>query len=466
MTLKLLMIPVSLVSLAAAANGLTLEAYKAQVQNSDPGTKAAALNQKGAELLLNEADALTGVQLTSQFSQLIDKRPTNNPSFQGDKTANQAYSLGLKQMTDYGLSWTLTQNFSRTQISNAALTAVPVPDYYDVYPKFELNISLWRNLGGAETSKLSEQRSLLSKQQSELAKLQKLQKNIEIEEAFNTVIASQSALELQTESVARAQKILDWTKGRIARNLADASDVYQSQAAVNLRKINVVAAQVNLSKAVTKFNSLRNQSGSSQLSEPLKAEPISLSALQLNKEAQRVRKDIQIKSYENLSREAGYRVSREKFRPQLDLSLVMSPVGRDVKQDEAQAKMFEGKDYSLVALTLTMPLNQVKNSNYLEGYEALRESQKLNEQARLVDESVTWQSTADTARYLSEQLISVRELEQIQKKKADAEREKFNRGRSTLFQVLSYEQDYVSTKSQLISLELEVRKFISQLSLF
>jgi outer membrane protein TolC len=67
---------------------------------------------------------------------------------------------------------------------------------------------------------------------------------------------------------------------------------------------------------------------------------------------------------------------------------------------------------------------------------------------------------------LSQQLRIVRELESIQKNKADLERTKYNNGRSTTYQALTFEQDYINSRIQRISLELQLRKFINSLELY
>jgi outer membrane protein TolC len=158
---------------------------------------------------------------------------------------------------------------------------------------------------------------------------------------------------------------------------------------------------------------------------------------------------------------------KEKHKPQLNLSVMGLHQSRDKKFSEAQSNLLEGnKDELQVALTLNVPLNQLDEAKYRDGYEALKQSQSLMEKARKEDESLTWENTVHLASQLKQQLTVIRELEGIQKNKSNAEQDKFNRGRSTLFQVLSYEQDYLSTRSQRINMELQIRQFLAQLSMF
>lgn len=448
------------------AQTLSFTEFQAQVHQLDPSWRAAELNEAGSHLLTDEADSITEIQFTSQLSYLKDRRPTANPSFQGDQTDYHGLMFGFKQQTSWGAQWSITQNYGHTQIFNAATTAIPVPDYYDSFPKLDFNISLWRNFAGAEVSAQIMKAQKMSVLRSKASELERLQKEIEIEDAYNTAASLQQSYEAQKDGFERAEKLLAWTRKRIARNLADNSDVYQSQAAVAFRKLELISTKTNLSKAIEKFNSLRGVA-SNELKETLQLSDVNSQTLILSKNNIRVRKDIRLKEFEIESNEASYRALREQHKPQLDLSLSALDQGRDVSKSEAQSKVFhDSKDYLQVAVTLNIPLNQFKESDFRKGYNLLSESQIYKDKSRTLDESIAWKNNVDFALQLHDQLTALQELEGFQKNKANAEQDKFNRGRSTLFQVLTYEQDYITARSQKINIELQARQFISQLKLF
>ena len=449
-----------------SAQTLTLEQYKNDVHGKDPGYKSAQAAREGGNLLLTESQSITGLQFTSQFGYLNDNRLTTNPAFQGDRTEAATFYFGLQQQTNYGVQWDVLQYFTHTKLYDAATYAIPVPDYYDVYPKVDLSISLWRNIFGAETKaqtyQLEQQATLRQKQ----AELQLLQKEIEIENSYNEVHSLQEALAAQKDGLKRAEKVLEWTQVRIERNLVDKSDIYQAQAAVTARKLEVVQTKTDLAKSIEKFNALRGIE-SNELKETLVTSSIDKNKLNLRKSDKKIRKDVRLQQYTNLAAEAGYKASREKYKPKLELSLSAYQEGRDVSSNTAVSNVGpNGKDYFYTALTLTIPLNQSRESDHREGYETLAKSQTLLDQSRSIDERVSWENNVDLANQLSEQIVAVTDLETQQKNKADAEREKFNRGRSTLFQVLTYEQDYLAARQQKIGFERQVRQFLTQLSLF
>lgn len=463
--MKSLVLILMLAGVNAFAQTLTLEAYKKQVLEKDPQTQGLLEAKKGAELSQDSAELITGVNLFATSGYADDQRPTSNPSFQGSKTLVNTYSLGLQQQTRLGLKWSLSQNVSRTEIAGASSAFVPLPKYYDTYPKLELTMPLWRNLLGKETSGEADQLLFRAKALAKQAEINWVQRQNTVEEAFYKVLSEQESYNIQKDSLNRAEKILDWTQSRVKRNLVDASDLYQAQAAVASRKIDLVNAETQLKEAARAFNSLRGVQGD-QINEKLVGPELDLTKLKVDRQASKIRKDTLAQKQLNLSSEASYRAQKEKNKPSLDLTLQAYTQGRDPQLSGAQDETFKDQDYLYVGVNFVLPLDQVTAGRARSGYAALEKSQRLIEQARLRDEALTWADTADQAEFLAKQVSLVRELETLQRKKADAERDRLNRGRSTTFQVLDFEQAYNAIRAQRIQIEFQARQFINSLALF
>jgi outer membrane protein TolC len=142
-------------------------------------------------------------------------------------------------------------------------------------------------------------------------------------------------------------------------------------------------------------------------------------------------------------------------------------MGRDKDFSQAQQNMIDrDNDYWLIALQFSMPLDQIESQRHREGHKLLAEAQRQKEQALLEDRKRLWTNTVNTAQWMKSQITILRELEDIQFQKANLERTKLSQGRSTIYQVLMFEQDFVNVRSQRVNLESQIRQFISQLSLF
>ncbi len=442
---------------------MTLDNYMNQVRKSDPSYQSSQLMKEGAQLTEQGADLMTGLNLYSTLSSLSDGRPTVNLAAQGDKTVSNGFAVGLKQQSSIGASWALSQNFSYTKISNSALTT---PEYYDSYPKLDVSIPLWRNLLGSETKATQLQAESLLKLQKINADMSYIQKESEIKEAFFNLATQQKNYEIQKDSLGRAEKILTWAESRVSRNLSDKSDMYQTQALTSARRIELMNADVKLKEAARLFNSYLGKS-SDEVKEQLVVDEIDLKQLKLQKEKQKSRIDLLLQKENLLSQQTNFQAQREKNKPNLDLSISYLKQGRDTTLSNAQANTFkDNKDYLLVGLSFSMPLDVGTNSDAKEGYAKLAESQVLAEKVRARNEGLEWMKAVDQAEMLGQQLKIVRDLEVIQKNKADLERSKYNNGRSTTYQVLTFEQDYVNARNQRINLELQLRKFINSLELY
>jgi outer membrane protein TolC len=220
-----------------------------------------------------------------------------------------------------------------------------------------------------------------------------------------------------------------------------------------------------LKEASRVFNSLRGVAGD-EVKEKLVGPDLDLMRLKLQKAQSKTRLDTLAQKDLNTSQEAQYRSMKEKNKPSLDLVAQGYTQGRSATYTAAQDNTFKKQDYLYVGVNFTLPLDQFKASDARSGFASLEKSQKLAEQARLRDEKLTWDQTVDQAAAVTQQVSLLRELEVFQKKTADAERDRLNRGRSTTFQVLTYEQQYNAIRAQRIQTEFQARQLINSLALF
>ncbi len=448
---------------ALAGEVLSLKQYIEMAQAKDPAIQSAQLSLEGSRLIENNARLLTGINFFANGTYLSDGRPTSAPSFQGDQTDVNSLAVGLQQQTSFGLAWTLSQNYQYTKIHNASV--IPMPEYYDMYPKIELSLPLWRNWLGSETKAAQNQIETQVKVQKINSELARVQKENEVKDAYYTLATQQKSYEIQKDSLQRAERILNWSESRAKRNLSDKSDVYQTQALVSARRLELMSSEVKLKEAARVFNSLL-EVDSDVVTYQLVPEEIDSKQLDLSKAQAKARLDLLLQKENLKSVESSYIAQREKSKPSLNLNMAYLKQGRDTTVSGAQSKISDAKDYQMVGVTFNMPLDIGNLSDSKEGYAKLADSQVLAEKARFRTESIQWKNTVDQAETLAQQLKIVRELETVQKNKADLERSKYNNGRSTTYQVLMFEQDYVNSRNQKINLELQVRKFLTSLDLY
>lgn len=446
------------------AKKISVAEYLSAVKQTDESAKAVDKAQRGAYLTKNAADEITGIYLFSNVYKLNDGRPVTN-TMQGDRLLNESWSVGLQQQTSFGMKWSLSQNLSYTKMENAS-SVIPLSEFYDSYPKFDLNLSLLRNFLGTEINSAVDSLDSKVKMQSLSTEIGSIQKENEIIEAYYNYLTQKNNLEAQQNSIQRTERIYNWTKTRVARNLSDETDLYQIEALLSARKIELLSAQSKLNEARRQFNKfLKNEN--EQQDYELTSSVLDTKALSLEYRPTRFRKDLEIQKLNFLAKQSDYISQKEKSKPVLDLQFSGVVQGRDAKLPEAQSRTFrDNKSMWYVGLQFSMPLDVSRSSDLRSGYELLAESSELESLDVEQQKELLWKKTVDMSTQLRDQWEIVKNLVDVQKSKADEERKKFNNGRSTTFQVLSFEQDYISAQNQKNNLEFQIRQFINSLKLY
>ena len=445
---------------------LSFDDYLQQVSQKDSRLKSVQLAREGSELILGSGQLLTNIQLTSQISFLDDERPTASPTTTGNKIENKSYNLGFQQQTSLGLNWTLTQNVSETTVLGANPLFLPQNQYFDTYPKIEVQIPLWRNWLGRETRARVENIDAQAKAQKLQNQAEEILARVQVEITYSQLLSQKEILEIHKDNLRRAEKILESSRIRVQRNLSDRSDLYQAEAAIRLRRLELLNAEKQLREVSLKFNQMRGLE-SDTVAEELTPLVLNIQSLDLSNSPPRFARDNLAQIEVARSQAALSRSLWEQNKPNLNLSLSHLKMGRDRDYSLAQQNMLDrDNDYWLIALQFSMPLDQEDLQKQRQGHKLMAESQTYKEKALHEDQNRIWMSTVNHARWMKSQMTLLRELEDIQLQKADLERVKLSQGRSTIYQVLMFEQDFVNVRSQKVHLELQIRQFISQLTLF
>ncbi len=461
-----MMIAAATAFVSSAAMALNLSEYLTEIKSSDPTVMSLEQQLSAAQALQEKSKLPTQVQFFTSLSYLDDQRPTQNPAFQGYKTENNSLAVGLKQQTDFGLQWTLSQNLSKTRILGASPTTIPLPEYYDSYPKLELNLNLWRNFGGRQVT--AEIESLDKKLEADRlqAEVKLISRMMEAEQIYWQLAWGKESARIAAENETRARKLYKWSSQRRARGLADVSDLYQAESAVKLRELEGLNIETMLQEYGRKFNLARGKV-SDVVTEKVDFEKLDLRSLIISNSGEKRRKDLRLAQ---LGQEARIQVAtseREKLKPSLDLMAQVSAVGRDREQDEATRKTFtSGNDYYLVGLIFTIPLNYGVSRRIMGAHEQELESARFEKERLELQQIDSYQTTVSQLSQIKKQLEVLRELEVSQKKKLAAEEQRYNVGRSTTFQVLSFEQDYVNAVAKRLELELRARVLLSTLQIY
>lgn len=449
-----------------AVTTINLMEFRQQVEHGSRDYGSARLRQEGSILIDDNLSSISDLQVFSNIYYNDDRRPTVNPSFQGTQTSSSGFSLGLKKQFLSGPKMELGQYFSHTSIVGASSMSIPLPNYYDSYPKVSLTVPLWRNLWGVETKTQDKLQKMGSKAEVLGADLESSQLQLRIENTFYGLAAARENVQVQTEILERAQQILSWISSQYRRHLVDNSDLFQAQAAVTSRNMQVLEAHTQLADIEREFNILRGVT-IDQVTEELIVSELPIADLKGMAQDLKKRKDLMLTTISTQMRELNQFQQGQLTKPKLDFVAEAQWNGRDQDFSRAQSEIStENQTLWFLGLQFSMPLDFSRSQDLRNGWAKMTQGSQLAQEAQENDFQRIWSDYVNLGNSLYQQIQFVRELEILQKKKADAERVRFNSGRSTTFQLLSFEQDYSTTKSQRIRLELNARQYLAQKILF
>jgi outer membrane protein TolC len=449
---------------AFAANALDLNAYLNEVMQESPGYKSSNLSGNGYKLLSEGPSVLIYPYAFGNYTNYKNKEEMPNPAFQGDLTEGHMYTAGLAWNSPFGLNGKYSYNVSETKISNAA--AIPIPNYFTSYNKFEFTLSLLKNGFGSETR--AQIRALTNNHlaQSYVQQYLSHTKLYQAEATYWRLAYAKRAVEIQKDALSRASKLLSWAKRRVSLQLGDKSDLLQSEANVELRKLELLSAEEEEKSASIAFNTLRNKSDT-KVVEQLKTPTIDEIAKMEMAVRSGVRLDVKSAQAQAVATEASLQLDKEKLMPSLDLFANYALNGRDAKREEATKEAASSKrSNSAIGVNVSIPLNVPSLVSALRGSAQAKEAAQLNFEQKQLEENSDWEELEKRIQDSKAKLALMKTIEKVQKEKYENENQRLLRGRTTTYQALIFEQDYANTQLTSLRIQGDYLQLLAQSKLY
>jgi len=446
---------------------LTLEAFLGQVRQGNDLFTASEKASQAASFKKWESGFLTAPQFFTQLETGWDRKNRINPTLSGTAAQATNYSLGIQQQTSFGLQGKLSYIYNYTHVEGVSPMFLPNNSFYQGAPQIELRQSLWKNGFGGETratQTLIESGHLATQHGERFRSRLKL---VESENAYWRLSLMRQAVNVQRESLGRAQKIRDWNSKRVKNDLADRSDLLQADALLNIRKLELKAAVDDERVAARAFNAARGIH-SDEVTETLQVMPTGeLLASGERIERAEKRDDIVAAEYQKLAAEASAEVSRQRSLPTLDLYATASLNSLNASPGTALSDSFGTRNPFVGAgIAFTLPLDLGVKSAAREGYALDIQSAELKLKRAIFDEEQQWRDLNAGLQEAKERLQLAVDLESLQKEKIGYERERLYRGRTVTFQVLQFELDFAAAQLNRIRAEGAILGALTQLKIF
>jgi len=161
-------------------------------------------------------------------------------------------------------------------------------------------------------------------------------------------------------------------------------------------------------------------------------------------------------------------VKRQQVDPSLQAFLGLAWNGLDPEWSPAFREAWDNRHYTYAAgLNLAIPLDWwTTRGRVQEGYDLEADAADRFLAQRRLEVANEWQELRRRLADVQDRWVLARELEQLQRKKADNERSRLRRGNTVTFQVLQFEQDWGQAQLARVGVESVLLELLAQVKLY
>jgi len=453
---------VSTVSFPLYAGSLTPEGFLEQVRNQNEEVKGAIESSEGSLKRSGAAGLQLSWALFANANFKSDARLPPLPFYTLNRLETQNYSVGLRKLTSFGLEAKVGYALMDTRYFGMTIGGDPNLHFLDATPIVELKQSLWSN-GFGRTTRADQDAALATALEGRFrSRHQARSLLIKAEQTYWQLALAREKVEVSKKALEQAEKIAGWAKQRVDRNLADEVDALQAQAALELRRLELQSAQDDERTAARVFNRFRSVD-SDKVDDAL-TEAGSESLLKFQPPTWKPEGD-DVKMVEMQMKGAAARAASaiEAYRPTFDVYGSYALNGRNAAVGAALGNPFQaGRPTWELGMKFVMPLDRGLASEAIGGAQQEQQAAEMIVRQKQRDQDQDWQELQRKIAELKHRLQLTQSLVNVQKTKLQRERERLAAGRTTTFQVLSFEQDFAQSRLAEIGAKTALVQAITQ----
>lgn len=450
----------------ALAAPTTLEAYLEDVKKNHDGYKASGAAADAALGKAADAEMAYAPNIFATIQSAVDKKEQVPAAMRGEQTDYTSFQAGVSQLTRFGTAAKLYYTTSHTNIKGAGKAFVPQPEWYEGGPTLEVTHPLWKNANGHSVAKSVKMQST----QAEITQLTEMLKKkytlAESEGFYWRLVLARENVRTCRENLERAKKIIDWNRRRVSSELADKADLIQAQALGEVREIELTMALDEERAASHAFNAARGSATSEVKEELIKITPDLISKIPT---PQRTgdREDLRAALKAVEMTELASDVVDGKYDPAVDVFASGTLNGRKDSYSAALKDSQKAKHNTYaIGLKINAPIGAGPSSSLRAGLAKDREAAALSANRKRFENDREWDDLNRKLNESKSRLTLTQKIEETQKRKLDAERDRQSKGRSTMFQVMQAETDYAASQLNVIRNKAEILGIIARMKTF
>jgi outer membrane protein TolC len=464
----------ALSSSTSAVENINLDQFLSQVKNEHTGLKGSITSKEGGLLRSEEGKLQLAPTLFADFRVVSDAKLPQFVFLGYDKIMNYNYSFGVRKQTTFGLNASIRYDMLyQTYVNPIVPPAFSTLNtaYAVASPVIELSQSLWGGGFGRSVRATQEQLEANALASSYQSSFQAKSTLVQAEQSYWRLALVRQVIDVQNEALDRAKKIYQWNDRRARLHLGEQADVLQSEASVKSRELELEISFSEERQAAREFNSMRNQDSDQVQEKTTPITPQLVDNLPLPKRAL-LRDDVLAAQQSTRSAVANSIISREKDLPNLEVYASLALNGQTKDQvftslgDSISHSFSFDRPTEIFGIRFSSPLNLSLISKSREGWKNEEAAADLNYSRKVFEQEVGWKNLGTQYQDALQQFQLSLKLETIQKSKLNSERDRLQRGRSTTYQVLLFEQDYLQAQLARVRQEAKVLTLVAQMKLY
>ena len=429
---------------------LSLDDFLGQVKSQGNGYKSASQAVEGLGKQKVQTDLMYSPQVVAHGSRTDDREQQTMPELYGDRSLADSYGVALVKKWKYGLTTSVDYDWTRTQVDGSSYVS-NTPSYL-VSPSASVTLPLWRDFLGRQT-RAQMDKIKFEIESAEYGSAQQREAFLyQARIAYWNLQLARDEVEIRQDTLARSVTIVTWAERRVRMRLAENSEGIQARAAKRVRDLELEQALESERAARIAFNRLRGVE-SEEVPETLDILGVQAAGLNFQWPNETPKRwDVLSAEAKIKSDKAAWVDAKANAWPDFSLYAKYVANGLDGTYDDAYQTSTKARyPKTVVGGSIVIPLDVFTAKKAADGYALNYESSKSSYDEKTMAARQDWIQLKKRLDDVNRRLELALDIEKIQKEKVEEERRQLNLGRTTQFQVQSYETDYALSRLQRLS---------------
>jgi len=444
----------------AVSTTLSLPAYLHEIQVKNGGYRSSVELREASGQIQREADLIFSPSFFTNVEGKNDDKQGYGVLY--NKIENKTYSSGISQTSRYGLQSKLYYSLDETKYSSVTGS----DKYSDASPVVELSLPVWKNGFGRSDRANEDATRAQSQQDSWNAENERKLLLVNAEIIYWKLAVMRELVDIQKSGVEASQAICDYDTKQAEMNLTDRADVLQAKANLESKRLDLKAAQDNEGAALRSLNAYRNCDKESPLVEKINWDRVKTIS-PVETDTFDIRADVKAAEAQARAAVANARIKEEDNKPSLNLYVDYAWNGGATRSSDAISdSLSSDRPTTTVGFKFSVPLNLGASGDVRAGARKKANAAELAYQQKLRDQESNWRDLKEKLKNARERFEMTFSIETAQKEKLEYERDRLKRGRTTTYQVLQFEKDFLDAEYSRASAGYEVLNLVAQMNLY